>query len=47
MDLVYKDEGGDLEEDTSIEENPFMVEKALVTEPNLMEEDFSHDSYDL
>lgn len=44
MDLVYKDEGGDF---TSIEENPFMDEKALVTEPNLMEEDFSHDSYDL
>ena len=44
VDLVSEDEGEDLEEDTSYEEDPSMDEEDPVTKPKFMEEDSSQDS---
>lgn len=39
VDLVSKDEGEDLEEDTSFEKDPSMDKEDLVMDPKFMEED--------
>lgn len=45
MNLVFEDEGEDLEEDTSIEEDLFMDEEDLITKLESMEEDSFDESY--
>jgi len=45
VNLVFEDEGEDVEEDTSIKEDLFMDEEDPVTKLELMEEDSSDESY--
>lgn len=45
VNLVFEDEGEDLEEDTSIEEDLFMDEEDLITKLESMEEDSFDESY--
>ena len=45
MNLVFEDEGEDVEEDTSIKEDLFMDEEDPVTKLELMEEDSFDESY--
>lgn len=42
---MFEDEGEDLEEDTSIEEDLFMDEEDLITKLESMEEDSFDESY--
>ena len=44
MDLVSKDEGEELEEDTPFKEDPWMDEENPVTGSEFMEEDSLEDS---
>jgi len=41
VDLVSKDEGEELEEDTSFKEDPSMDKEDPITEPEFMKEDAS------